>query len=176
MRRDSAEIWQMSWLGLSQAFMHAGRESSHRYSKIAPSVPSVRLCDKGYWWINFSIDYYLSHILWYRSTTDFLIVFCGFCGIFLIILYKFFHWFFFFLEVLFFSPRGASMPTRVGDGQWWFFELLRLLLLSRFLILTCIFSTCSMQVSWTLVDRQSHGFWLSRVMGSLLNRLLENIR
>ena len=22
------------------------------------------------------------------------------------------------------------MPTRVGDGQWWFFELLRLLLLS----------------------------------------------
>ena len=103
MRRDSAEIWQMSWLGLSQAFMHAGRESSHRYSKIAPSVPSVRLCDKGYWWINFSIDYYLSHILWYRSTTDFLIVFCGFCGIFLIILYKFFHWFFLFSWSFIFS-------------------------------------------------------------------------
>ena len=142
MRRDSAEIWQMSWLDLSQAFMHAGRESSHRYSKIAPSVPSVRLCDKGYWWINFSIDYYLSHILWYRSTTDFLIVFCGFCGIFLIILYKFFHWFFsFFLKFYFFSPRGASMPTRVGDGHWWFFELSRLLLLSHATILCPPFNT-----------------------------------
>ena len=116
MRRDSAEIWQMSWLGLSQAFMHAGRESSHRYSKIAPSVPSVRLCDKGYWWINFSIDYYLSHILWYRSTTDFLIVFCGFCGIFLIILYKFFHWFFsFFLEVLFFLTPWCIN----ANASWW---------------------------------------------------------
>ena len=141
MRRDSAEIWQMSWLGLSQAFMHAGRESSHRYSKIAPSVPSVRLCDKGYWWINFSIDYYLSHILWYRSTTDFLIVFLWFLRhlphntiqVFSLI-------FSFFLKFYFFSPRGASMPTRVGDGHWWFFELSRLLLLSllSFCYIRCV--------------------------------------
>ena len=41
---------------------------------------------------------------------------------------------FFLLEVFFspFSPRGASMPTRVGDGHWWFFELFRLLLLSHY--------------------------------------------
>ena len=151
MRRDSAEIWQMSWLGLSQAFMHAGRESSHRYSKIAPSVPSVRLYDKGYWWINFSIDYYLSHILWYRSTTDFLIVFCGFCGIFLIILYKFFHWLF--LEVFsFFSPRGASMPTRVGDGHWWFFELFRLLLLAHYAtILTTVVRALQALPKWCFI-------------------------
>ena len=29
-----------------------------------------------------------------------------------------------------FSPRGASMLTRVGDGHWWLFELFRLLLVS----------------------------------------------
>ena len=32
---------------------------------------------------------------------------------------------FFLLEVFFspFSPRGASMPTRVGDGHWWVFRI-----------------------------------------------------
>ena len=40
----------------------------------------------------------------------------------------------FFLKFYFFSPRGASMPTRVGDGHWWFFELSRLLLLSLMLL------------------------------------------
>merc|ERR1711904_145301 len=60
--------------------------------------------------------------------------FCGFfCGIFLRILLKEFS-LIFLPDVFFFflSPRGASMPTRVGDGHWWFFEF-RLLLLSQML-------------------------------------------
>ena len=45
---------------------------------------------------------------------------------------KIFHWFFSFLKFFsLFTPLGASMPTRVGDGHWWFFELFRLLLLDR---------------------------------------------
>ena len=40
-----------------------------------------------------------------------------------------FHWIFpSWICFSLFSPRGASMPTRVGDGHWWFFELFRLLL------------------------------------------------
>ena len=43
---------------------------------------------------------------------------------------KIFLWMFSFLKFSLFSPRGASVPTRVGDGHWWFFELVGLLLLS----------------------------------------------
>ena len=103
-----------------------------RFSRFFYWIPKVQMSGTGSFGLFFHV--FILHSVDPRRRVSKLIWKNIFNGLSTMIGLFFFHWFFLLEVFSLFSPCGASTPTRVGDGNWWFFELFRLLLLSQMLV------------------------------------------